>query len=90
MGGNMKAKVPGIELDKRGAAYAILAVVIVAGFQALYYLAPDVLARPLWDGANLTLAFLLGTLSLAIPVAIAWWMIRADTADGETFDTSQH
>jgi hypothetical protein len=86
----MKTKGQDIQFDKRGAAYAVLAVVLIAAFQAMYYLAPDVLARPLWDGATLTLAFLLGTLSLAMPVAIAWWMIRADTADGETFDTTDH
>ena len=86
----MKAKIPDVRLDRRGAAFAVLAVAIIAAYQAMHYLAPDFLAQPLWEGADLTIAFLLGSLSLFIPVAIAWWMIRGDTADGETFDTAHH
>lgn len=81
---------PEAALDKRGAALAVLTVVLAGLFMALFYLAPDLLARPLWEGGALTVAFLLGTLSLAVPVAIAWLIIRHDRAGGETFDTTHH
>lgn len=81
---------PEAGLDKRGAVLAVLTVILAGLFLALFYAAPDLLARPLWEGGALTVAFLLGTLSLAVPVAIAWAIIRADRADGETFDTTHH
>ena len=86
----MNPKSGNVQLEKRGAALAVFAVVIVSLYQALFFAAPEILAQPLWTGSGLTLAFLLGSLSLIIPVAVAWLIIRTDTADDETFDTSRH
>ena len=74
----MKPAQPDVRLSGRDALMAILAVAIAAVFQLLLYVAPAFLSRPLWDGAALTLAFLFGSISVAIPVAIAWWIIRTD------------
>jgi hypothetical protein len=79
-----------VKLDKRGAMWTAIAVFLVSAYQALYFLAPGFLAIPLWEGSYLTMAFLLGTLSLVLPVVIGWWMIRGDKADSETFDVTQH
>ena len=81
---------PEVELDRRGAALAVLTVALAAFFMALFYIAPDFLARPLWPDSALTVAFLFGTLSLAIPVGIAWLIVRHDRAAGETFETTHH
>lgn len=80
----------GVKLDRRGAALAVVAVVLVSIYQAMFFLAPDAMGAPLWEGSALTVAFLLGNLSLAIPVAFGWWMIAADKPDGDTFDASDH
>ncbi|MGE3335967.1 MAG: hypothetical protein AB7I36_20190 [Rhodospirillaceae bacterium] len=50
------------------------------------------LEKPLWPGAALTVAFLLGTLSIFIPVLVAWFIAAADKPVGadETYETSQH
>ncbi len=77
-----------VKLDKRGAVGTAIAVALVSAYQALYFLAPDFLATPLWGGSYLTVAFLLGTLSVAIPVVVGWWMIQGDKADGEIFDVT--
>lgn len=79
-----------VRLEKRDAVWTLSAVALVAAYQALYFLAPAFLARPLWEDSSLTLAFLLGTLSIVIPVAVGWWMIRGDAPSGETFDTADH
>ncbi len=86
----MKPKSMSVRLDKRGAVMAVLAVILVCLYQAMFFLAPEVLAQPLWAGSALTLAFLFGNLSLGVPVAFAWWMIRTDVADSETHDVSGH
>lgn len=78
------------DLDKRGAVLAVLTVILAGLFMALFYVAPDLLAQPLWQGSALTVAFLLGTLSLAVPVIVAWAIIHPDRAGGETFDTTHH
>jgi hypothetical protein len=85
MGGAMRSTV--VKLERRGAALAVLAVILVSAYQALFFLAPDVMGAPLWPDSALTVALLLGNLSLVIPVVFAWWMIAADKPDGETFDT---
>jgi hypothetical protein len=77
-----------VKLDKRGAAGTAIAVGLVSAYQALYFVAPEFLAIPLWDGSHLTVAFLLGTLSVALPVGVGWWMIRGDKGDGEVFDVT--
>jgi hypothetical protein len=77
-----------VKLERRGAALAVLAVIFVSAYQALFFLAPGVMSALLWPGSALTVAFLLGNLSLLIPVVFGWWMIAADTPDGETFDAS--
>lgn len=77
-----------VKIDRRGAVGTAIAVILVSAYQALYFVAPDFLAAPLWDGSYLTVAFLLGTLSVAIPVAAGWWMIQGDKAEGETFDVT--
>ncbi|MGE4062217.1 MAG: hypothetical protein AB7E79_02520 [Rhodospirillaceae bacterium] len=79
-----------VKLEKRGALWTVIAVAVVSAYQSLYFLAPDFLAIPLWEGSSLTIAFLLGTLSVAIPVAVGWWMIKEDKADVETFDVTHH
>ena len=79
-----------VKIDRRGAVWTVIAVALVSAYQSLYFLAPEFLGRPLWHGSHLTIAFLLGTFSVAIPVATGWWMIRGDEAGGETFDTSHH
>lgn len=77
-----------VKLERRGAALAVLAVIFVSAYQALFFLAPGVMSALLSPGSALTVAFLLGNLSLLIPVVFGWWMIAADTPDGETFDAS--
>lgn len=77
-------------LDKRGAVLAVITVAMAGVFMALFYVAPDLLARPLWEGAALTIAFLLGTLSLAVPVAVGWLIISPDRDSGEAFDVTHH
>ncbi len=72
-----------------------LAVVAIASgfiFLAMWYLTPGVLEKPLWPGAALTVAFLLGTLSIFIPVLVAWFITAADKSVGadETYETSDH
>lgn len=79
-----------VKLDKRGALWTAATVGVVSAYQALYFLAPEFLAIPLWRGSALTMAFLLGTLSIAVPVVAGWWMIRGDEAGGESFDAGHH
>jgi hypothetical protein len=86
----MKSKDASVKLEWRGAIWTVIAVALVSAYQAMYFLAPDILAIPLWEGSSLTYAFLLGTLSLLIPIAIGWWMIHTDKTDGESFHTSHH
>jgi len=78
----------GVKLERRGAALAVIAVILVSAYQALFFLAPGLMRAPLWPGSALTVAFLLGNLSLVIPVVFGWWMIATDKPDGETFDAS--
>jgi uncharacterized membrane protein (DUF485 family) len=80
------------QVDRRGAWLAVTAVVLIALFQAIWYIAPDVLAQPLWSGSALNIGFLLGTLSMLVPVVVAWLIVKPDSdrPDDETFETSNH
>ncbi len=71
-------------IDKRGAWLAVLAIAIAAVFQGMWDFAPHFLETPLWPGASLTLALLLGFLSLVAMVSIAWLMCRADGKGGQS------
>jgi hypothetical protein len=86
----MKSRDSTVRVEARSATFAAVAVVLVSGFQALFYLAPAFLAKPLWEGGTLTVSFLLGTLSVAVPVAVGWLIIRADKTGGDTFDIARH
>lgn len=79
-------------LRKRDTYLAAIAIASGFIFLAMWYLTPAFLEKPLWPGASLTVAFLLGTLSVFIPVLVAWFIAAADkpaTAE-ETFETSHH
>jgi hypothetical protein len=80
----------GVRLEARGSILAVLAVALVSSYQYMFFAAPDLLALPLWSGSALTLAFLLGNLSLAVPVGFAWWIIQADTSGGESYAVREH
>lgn len=72
-----------------------LAVIAIASgflFLAMWYVTPAVLEKPLWAGSALTVAFLLGTLSIVVPILVAWLIAASDkpaTAE-ETYETSDH
>lgn len=80
------------EIRPRDTQLAIVAIASGFIFLAMWYLTPGLLEKPLWPGAALTVAFLLGTFSVFIPVVVAWFITAADkpaTAD-ETYETSDH
>ncbi len=88
----MGLKKPDVQpLDVRGVTFTVAAILVAALYQGLWYVAPNFLALPLWQGATLSVAFLLGSLALAAPVILAWLAIRFDDANSsETFETSGH
>lgn len=86
----MRSRDATVRLDVRGALLAIITVILVCVFQALFYFAPEFLATPLSPGGALTLSFLLGTLSIVVPIAVGWLIIHTDKSDGETHDSSRH
>lgn len=78
-------------LDKRGTIYTIVAFVLAALYQSLWYIAPNFLAQPLWQGGTLSVAFLLGTIAITGPILLAWLISRDDIANtSETYETSNH
>jgi hypothetical protein len=79
-------------LRARDTWLAIIAIASGFLFLAMWYLAPAVLEKPLWAGSALTVAFLLGTLSIVVPVLVAWLIAAADKAATaeETYETSDH
>lgn len=79
-----------VRLEKRSAVLAVISILLVSTYHALFFHGQGLLAAPLWTGSALTFAFLLGVLSLAVPIAFAWWMIAGDRTDGERFETSDH
>lgn len=88
----MTSKRPDVQpLDIRGTIYTAVAFVVAALYQTLWYVAPDFLAQPLWQGATLTVAFLLGTIAVTGPIFLAWLVARNDDAEpDETYETSSH
>ena len=68
-------------LDVIGTIYTAIAFTTSALYQTLWYIAPGFLARPLWQGATLTVAFLLGTIAILGPILLAWLVARDDVAD---------
>jgi len=79
-----------VRFEKHGAVLAVIAVLLVSIYQTLFFYGQGALAVPLWAGSALTLAFLLGVLSLIVPITFAWWMIAGDKTDGERFESSDH
>ena len=81
-----------VTLDKRGALLAASSILLTAAYQSLWYLAPQLLAHSLWAGSALNVGFLLGTLSICVPIFIAWLIVRSDrqSPSRETFEVSDH
>lgn len=81
-----------VHLNKRDTKLAVVCVLLTLAFQSTWYFAPDLLSKTLWEGAALNLAFFLGSISLAVPVAVAWWCISGDkpASRDETYETSHH
>lgn len=80
------------DLRSRDTYLAVVAIASGFVFLAMWYLTPELLTEPLWSGASLTIAFLLGTFAVFIPVFVAWLIIAKDmpSAAGETFEVSDH
>jgi hypothetical protein len=77
-------------VDRRGTGFVITAVLLAAVYQALWYVAPEFLAQPLWPGTALTVAFPLGTIAILAPAVLAWLMASKDIASTERFHSSGH
>lgn len=88
----MAAQDPRAQLSRRDTWLAALAVVLTLIFQSTWYIAPEILSYPLWEGATLNLGFLLGSISLVVPVAIAWWCMHDDkpASSDDIHETSHH
>ncbi len=78
--------------DRRGASLAVTTILLTAIYQATWYVAPQLLALPLWSGSALNVGFILGTLSIAVPILTAWLMVRDDRAatPSEQYETNNH
>jgi len=88
----MEIRMNKVTLDRRGALLAAASILLTATYQSLWYFAPQLLAHSLWTGSALNLGFLLGTLSIWVPIFIAWLIVRSDhqSPSRETFEVSEH
>ena len=79
-------------LDGRSIICAVAAVTLVTVHQLLWRFARETLATPLWEGATLTITFVLSTSVIFIPILLAWLVVRKDvgSADTVTYETSKH
>lgn len=79
------------KLAARDIFYTIAAVMLVGIYQALWYVTPGFLEVPLWSGSYLTASFILGALSLLIPIAAVWLIVWKDPKKPtKTYETSGH
>ena len=71
---------------------AVLSIALTAAYQSLWYLAPQLLRKSLWKDSVLDVGFALGTLSVVVPILIAWLMVRSERVSDthETFETHGH
>ena len=70
-----------VPLDRRGLFYGLLALALAALYQALWWLAPDVMAAPLWSGATIPVSVPLGVIAIYMPLLLAWACIRRDRSE---------
>jgi hypothetical protein len=87
---NTRIDVQTVEIAARW--WVALAIILAVAYQSLWYIAPGLLAQPLWPGSALSIAFVLGMLSLLAPILIAWLLIRHDASSGEAekYETFGH
>jgi len=85
-----EAQLPVQKLVRREVLIAISSIAFAAVYQGLWYLAPEFLARALWGGSSLTIAFALGTLAILTPIISAYSIIGRDAASDEAYETSHH
>lgn len=87
----MASKRPDVQpLDGRSALCAGAAVILISVHELLWRFARETLATPLWEGATLTITFVLSASVIFIPVFLAWLVVRKDGVPTETYKTSKH
>ena len=88
----MTPKPPSVQkLAARDIFFTIATVMLVGVYQALWYVAPDFLEVPLWHGSTLTASFILGALSLSIPIAAVWFIVWKDPkTTSKRYETSDY
>jgi hypothetical protein len=78
-------------LDGRSAICAVAAVALVTVHQLLWHFARETLATPLWEGATLTITFVVSAATIFIPILLAWLVVRKDGSSAvDTYETSKH
>lgn len=79
-------------LDVGGALYAVGAFAMAAIYILLWYVAPGLMAAPLWAGSSLPWSMLLGVLAILVPVLLAWLCARKDveSASDESYEVAGH
>jgi uncharacterized membrane protein (DUF485 family) len=79
-------------LDVSGAIYAIGGFAMAAVYMLLWYVAPGLMASPLWAGSAVPWSMLLGVLAILVPALLAWLCVRNDveSASDETYEVAGH
>jgi hypothetical protein len=85
-----ETQLPVQRLVRREAVITFVSIALAASYQSLWYIAPDLLALPLWRSSSLTTAFALGTLAILAPIVAAYYIARRDVRTDEVFETSHH
>lgn len=65
-------------VDVVGAVFAIVSTILAVLHIAASYLAPGLMAVPLWSGSFITWSVLLGVFAISVPVPFAWLCVRND------------
>jgi hypothetical protein len=68
-------------LDRRGLFCGLLALALAGLYQALWWLAPGLMAAPLWNGATIPVSVPLGVAAIYMPLLLAWLCIRHDRTE---------
>ena len=71
------------KLDRKGAVLAAVALVTAGLYQALWWLAPTLMAMPLWNGASIPVSVALGLLAIFVPALLSFLCVRGDREPGD-------
>lgn len=77
-------------LVKREVVLTLISIVLAVLYQTLWYVAPDLLAYPLWSGSMLTVSFVLGSFAILAPIFTAYLIACRDVVSDEVYETSDH